>query len=301
MSDTYPLVVIGLDAADYRLARDWECDNLLLDNHAQIETFAHTKAWPITAEVWPVIAKGVMPSDEGVERKRGTDWDGLMRVGSIIGKRVLPKSIQSEIGRYLRVGKEVEQHYYPTEGDHAFSDGVVFNWPEITPAQNWSKANHWFRKNINGEISDLTYYRSQMALTGTELGWAYAMTKTFVPIIGTRCHILDYLGHSWCEDVERLRVAYEAVDELVGDLFGDYPGEVVIISDHGMKVRGIDDEPGEHSWRSMVGTTIQGSLPREMDEVRAWLEERTPTISVDGWDGTTFEVDEEHLRDLGYL
>lgn len=45
------LAVIALDAADYRLARQWNCENILLDNPGRIETFAYSKDKPITLEV----------------------------------------------------------------------------------------------------------------------------------------------------------------------------------------------------------------------------------------------------------
>lgn len=299
MNQEYPLVVIGLDAADYDLLTRWDCQNILLDNHHEIETFAHTKDWPLTAEVWPVIAKGEMPESDDVMR-RDTEWNGFIGLVNSIATKVVPTHIRAEIGRYLRLGKEVDGHYFPTNDDHMFGNGVVYNWPGITPAQNWSKANHWFRGHIDGELTDLGYYQSQIALTGQELGWAYAMTKTPVPLVGTRCHMLDYLGHSWCNDTDKLQDAYHVMDELIGHLFKDYPGDVVIISDHGMQVDG-DLNPGEHSWRPVLGTTIEGDLPNKMDEIRKWVESNTPSARGNVWKQQTVGTDIEHLKDLGYL
>lgn len=294
-----PLVVIGLDALDYKLAQDWGCDNLLLNNHKQIETFAHTKEWPITAEVWPVIAKGEMP--RGQERRRGEGWDGALGIAAKGSKYVLPDGLRSKIGRYLRVGDEVSDHYLPSDGDHMFQNGVVFNWPEITPAQNWSRANYWWRQHLEGDLTDEEFFNSQIGITGEELGWAYAMTKTQVPIIGTRCHSLDYFGHQWCHDTDKLRVAYETVDEMIGEMWDNYDGEIVILSDHGMQVGGIDDSPGEHSWRPTISTTISGDLPTEMDEIRPWVEEHKPVPGSVDWDNQTSGTDRQHLEDLGYL
>ncbi len=300
---TDPLIVLGLDAADYELAQRWDCENMLLDNHAKVDTFAYTKEWPITAEVWPAIARGRHPKEDEGSRTRGDDWEGAMKYASMVAKKVLPNSIRNDIGRYLRVGKEVDEHYFPTGGDHMFGDGVVFNWPEITPAQNWSKANHWFRKDLADEITDDEYFRSQMALTGQELGWARAMAQTGVPIVGTRCHILDYLGHAWCEDEDMYRRAYEETDKLVGNIFDGYDGDIVVISDHGMQCSFVGDEnPGSHSWRSMIGTTISGDLPEELIQTRDWLEEYVPRRGEKLFtDASQQGASNQQLRDLGYI
>lgn len=299
-----PLVVIGLDAVDYRLAGKWDCQNILLDNHQKIETFSHTKDTPITAEVWPAIATGRIPKEDGQGGKRGSDWNGAMSIANTIGKRILPKEWQIVIGRYLRVGEEVDEHYGPVDEDHLFRDGAAFNWPGITPAKNWSRAHYWFIQSHKDEITDLEHLRIQSALTGQELGWAKTMTKVGIPIIGTRCHILDHLGHSFCEREEKYRKSYEHVDDILGDFFAEYPGDIVIVSDHGMQVEWLDDDsPGNHSWSPIVSSTIEGDLPEHVGEFRGWCEEQIPNTSINdiwadqGLGGTTTQ----QLEDLGYL
>lgn len=298
------LVVIGLDAADYALAKRWDCENILQTNNDKIETFSHTKDRPITAEVWPAIANGKLPDEGGKEGKRGSDWDGLMSIASTVGKKTLPKDWQIEIGRYLRVGQEVPEHYGPVENDHAFAEGAAFNWPGITPAKNWSRAHYWYMKQHTGEITDIEFLRHEVALTGQELGWAYSMSKLELPIVATRCHILDHAGHAWCYDEEKYRETYEMVDEMIGEMFSDYPDDIVIVSDHGMQTEFTDDEdPGTHSWRSMVSTNFDSDLPEKVQDFREWVEWKMPRSGELGvWgEDTTDGATTEQLKNLGYI
>lgn len=299
------LVVVGLDAADYRLANEWDLDNLLLETHGHLETFAHSREYPITAEVWPAIATGRLPDDGGAEGKRGSDWSGAMAVANRLGKLVVPQSWRTEIGRYLRLGEATDAHFGPTDGDHVFGDGAVYNWPGVTPAKNWSRSEWWLDRYNDGALNDLEFLRRQLAFTGEELGWATAMARSWLPVVGTRCHVLDHAGHAWAEQPEKLRTVYERVDGLVGTLrAAEGVDEVVVCSDHGMQtsVTG-DDDPGTHSWESMVATSGDGVLPDHVADVRSWLEARIPAAPSPGehWTETTMDTPTEHLKDLGYI
>lgn len=66
MDTSNTVCVLALDAADHELATRWECDNLLLDEHAELGTFAHTKDVPYTPEVWATVATGAGPEEHGV-------------------------------------------------------------------------------------------------------------------------------------------------------------------------------------------------------------------------------------------
>lgn len=301
------VVVLGLDALDTELAERWDCGNLLLDRHGGIETFAHTKEYPITSEVWPTIATGKLPSEGGHAGTRGSDWEGLLGVADSLAKVVLPQSVRAEIGRYLRNGREVDAHFGPTDGDHLFADGAVYNWPGITPAQNWARSERWLATLYDGELSDVEFLRRQAALTGEEFGWAIGMSDTWLPIVGTRSHILDHAGHAWCQREEKLRKAYEVVDDMVEVLlFAEHVDDIVVVSDHGIQTSFLgDDEPGSHSWRATIATTVavEGPLPEHVVDVRSWVDQYVPdAIGPEAeWDGRTIDTPTEHLEDLGYI
>lgn len=299
------LVVVGLDAADYRLLKKWDLENLLLENHGPLETFAHSKDIPITSEVWPAIATGRLPEDGGTNGTRGSDWSGVMGVLESVASRTLPQSIRTTLGRYLRAGKTVEEHFLPAEGDHAFNEGVVYNWPGVTPATNWARSETWLARLNDGEISDADFLRVQMGLTGEELGWALAMSSCWYPIVATRCHILDHAGHAWASQPEKLRSVYERVDDLVG-MLRESPSvsNLVICSDHGMETAVTGDpSPGTHSWEAYVASTRDEELPETVGAIRPWLEGIRPeSTAIDKeWQGGSVDTDESHLRDLGYI
>lgn len=299
------LVVVGLDAADYRLIKEWDLDNLLLENHGPLETFAHSKDIPITSEVWPAIATGRLPDEGGARGTRGSDWTGVMSLLESVASRTLPQRVRTTIGRYLRAGKTIENHFLPSEGDHAFRDGVVYNWPGVTPAKNWSRSETWLARLNDGEISDGDFFRVQMGLTGEELGWALAMASCWYPIVATRCHVLDHAGHAWASQPGKLRSVYKRVDDLVGTLqASEAVTELVICSDHGMQTIVTEDHsPGTHSWDAYVASTNPGTLPERVESIRSWLDERRPAKPEIGeeWIEGSVDTDESHLQDLGYI
>lgn len=316
------LAVLGLDAADPRLAERWDCEHLLLDAHGGLETFAHSRDTPLTAEVWPVVATGRMPGEgDGAGGKRGSDWSGPLAVADSAGKRLVPQSWRATVGRYLRVGRPGDAMFGPDENDgdsgdgdhvgersaadHAFADGAVYNWPGLTPTRNWKRAEYWLEQFHDGAIDDRAFLRRQLAFTGQEVGWLAAMAQAGLPIVGVHAHVLDHAGHAWARQPEKLRTAYEQVDRLAGMVrTHDAVTDLVVCSDHGMQTAVTDDdEPGHHSFEGLFATTAGGDLPAHVADVRAWLEAHTPAAEPLGesWDEGDFDTPTEHLRDLGYI
>lgn len=301
------LAVIGLDALDYALAQKWDCSNLLLESHSEIETFSHTFDYPITAEVWPTIATGKLPSDDGGESGgRDEDWSGAMGMVNRVANSVLPMKLRVTVGKYLRKSKEVPSHFDPTDEDHLFGKGVVYNWPSLTPAQNWSRSENWLREFYDGNLTDEEFFRRQLAFTGEEVGWLQSMSHSNLPIVGTRCHILDHTGHAWADHPEKLKRAYMAVDSLIENIRNlDTIDQMLIVSDHGMKssILPADETSGEHSWRATIAYSEDNvTLPSHVKDIRDWVETRDLLKSTaESWDETTTDTPTEHLRDLGYL
>lgn len=299
------LAVLGLDAADPRLANAFECENLLLSSHAPLESFALTRDTPLTAEVWPVIATGSMPeeSDRGT---RGSDWTGSVGILERLAKQFVPKRTRSTIGRYLRLGKPGAEMFGDVDENHVFAPGAVFNWPGLTPTRTWKRAEYWLEKYHDGTIDDFDFLRRQLAFTGQEVGWLASMSQVGFPIVGVHAHILDHAGHAWARQPEKLERTYQHVDRLAGVLRNHPPiSELVVLSDHGMQtVVTNDDSPGHHSFEGMVASTFEDeNLPADVTSVRDWLGLHTPSADPvgDPWSETTFDTPTEHLRELGYL
>lgn len=299
------LAVLGLDAADLRLAMEFGCENLLLSSQASLQSFAHSRDTPLTAEVWPVIATGAMPREGDGGGKRGSDWGGAMAVVDRLAKLTVPKSTRNTVGRYLRLGKPDGAMFGEGEGDHAFSDGAVFNWPGLTPTRTWKRAEYWLERYHAGAVDDLGFLRRQLAFTGQEVGWLTSMSQAGFPIVGVHAHVLDHAGHAWARQPEKLKLTYEHVDRLAGTLRShDAVSDLVVVSDHGMQTAVTDDEdPGHHAFEGMVAATFDGALPGHVDEVRGWLETNTPDVEPVGapWDDGTFDTPTEHLQELGYI
>lgn len=294
MTDTF--VVLGIDAADYNLVRKWNCENMLLSNHDNVETFSHSLDVPATYEVWPTIASGVLPDEHGVTLPSNWDERSLpFRVLAKVGAQ-LPGPIKSYA---VRLKQRIEGDKSQSSVPNMFHNGEVYNWPGLTLCHDWEEEGEWFRAVKRGEMSQEEFRRKHLGNAGKGLGWLAGMNRSTVPVAGVHIHILDHMGHIYANRPEKLKAAYNDVNELVGWLRKQVD-RLLVISDHGMQTTATDDpEPGVHSFRSMIATTEEGELPTEVSGVCEWVESRIETNSS----GTTTEIDApvEHLKDLGYL
>ncbi|WP_247002227.1 alkaline phosphatase family protein [Halosolutus gelatinilyticus] len=301
------LGIVALDAADYRLARDWNCDNLLLENHRELETFAYSNRYPNTVEVWTSAATGAHPEDHGLlSTGEHQDWrNPLLEYASKVAPYVLPKDVRVAIGTRLRgdndddgAGMAMRQtshsHLFEPEGR------VVRWWPGVTPGEHVSETWHWFNLASNGELSDAELWRRLYGNAGVELGWLQGMAQAEVAVAGIHMHVLDAAGHTFASHPDRLRDVYERVDAMVGSL-RDRVGDLLIVSDHGMQVEWIDgdDEPGLHSWRALASTTLS-EPPESVYDIRDWVDERADK-GRDADRRAVMDTTEEQLRELGYL
>lgn len=292
------IVVIALDAADYALAREWGCENMLLETHRGIKTFRYGTETPSTLEVWPTVATGLHPEDHGIINKNETaqSWENpVLQMGSKV-TQYLPTTVRSALGKpFHRAGQK--KQFQQTDAPHIFEDGHVFSWPGITPAPNLSKAwNLMFR--TDEETPRAEFEGELFKLFGSELGWVTRMEKTNVPIVGVHSHILDIAGHAYMNHNERLRSVYERVDDMLGWVRSDV-GPLVILSDHGMEVSWIDESTGKHSKRALFGTTLDGPLPESVFDVKDWLEKQKPN-ETKSKENANFDTTDEQLEALGY-
>lgn len=99
MSDE-TIAVVALDAADYALCQSWGCENILLDNHHELETFAYSGEKPITLEVWTSVATGVHPQEHGMASTgEQQSWDNpLLEIASRLTPYLLPKDVRVKPG-----------------------------------------------------------------------------------------------------------------------------------------------------------------------------------------------------------
>lgn len=299
------LAVLALDAADPELVERWGCDNLKLNTHGSIETFAHTLDLPYTPEVWCTVATGVSPDTHGVGDS-SFKWDNPILRAASKATQFLPHYHRRQLGRIVaggRAEKDEMMSFEVTDHNHVFEAGLVKGWPGITPADNLSAAWADLGAAAEGDITDSEFQNRLVTRTGEELGWlAAAVEYGEAPVAGVHSHILDAAGHTYADDEATLRRMYRVTDSMVGEL-RERVDRLVILSDHGMQAVCLDDTtPGKHSWRAMMSTTEAGPLPESVFEVRDWIESRL--TQADREESGAVSMDEttaEHLQDLGYL
>lgn len=296
--------VLALDAADFRLFNEFECDNLKLDKCQRLETDAWSGDRPGTKEVWPSVATGVTPEVHGWTYEKYDPGDGKP-VGKVSYKAPLPIRIGRHFSEIIpKTAKQAVRGYYSDHGlehiqvdhDHCFDE--VYMWPGITPATNLSISHVIMGGAQQGELTHEEVQQRTLDITLEEFKWLATKTSG---LIGAHSHILDVAGHIYCQRRDRLKDYYRRVDALVGWLRIE-SDELVILSDHGMRVGWLDDgEIGEHSFEAVVSSTngLNG-LPDSIYDVREWLEGQTSEdddkSEISGSDTT-----EQQLKDLGYI
>lgn len=296
-----PITVIALDAADYRLLKEWGCENVLLENHGALETYVYGASVPATVEVWPTIATGLSPEEHGIiAEQNAQNWEHpLLRLASSVTK-YLPREARDFLGKPFHKNGS-KKRIAQTDASHVFEDGYVFGWPGITDAEHLVDAwNLMFRTDQNA-LTSPEFEGHLFRNTGAEFGWAARMADEHVPIVGVHSHILDIAGHAYANREDKLRNVYEKVDSMLGFLRSQ-TDTLVVLSDHGMQTGWIDEDtsPGTHSRRAMISTTEEGALPKSVYDVCDWLEQKKRGGEQSA-DIVESDAPTEHLRDLGYF
>jgi len=298
---TNTVCVLALDAADYDLLKEWDCENLLLDDHQGIETFAWSHDQPYTPEVWATVATGVSPEKHGIgEQRQEMEWDNpVLRLGSHFTQH-LPPRYRQKLGRPFReLGAESTFQEISNGVDHPFDD--TLSWPGLGKAEHL-KAMWQLADDANyGDVPKQRIEATFQSLTGQEIGYLEAMNETDNALVGVHAHILDIAGHLYAERPDELRTWYEWVDAQVGRL-AKRCNRLVILSDHGIQTTYLnDDDPGSHSWRPYIAVQgLDGVLPQTVYDVREYLEANSENSTVTTED-VQMDTPEETLKDLGYI
>jgi len=300
MSDT--VCVLALDAADYELVRRWDCQNILLNDHQAMETYAHSKDEPYTPEVWATVATGAPPEEHGIgETRQEVEWDNpLLRAGSHVTQHLPPRWRQL-IGRPFRRRGATQTFVEVADGvDHPFD--ATLSWPGLGEAKHLRTMWRTADQAVHDDLDTETVQERLHGLTGQEIGWLAAMDKTEYGLVGAHAHVLDIAGHLYAERPDKLRQWYEWVDERVGEL-REQCERLVILSDHGMQTTATDDvSPGSHSWRSFVAVQgVMPPLPHTVHDVRSHLEVWAPDGDESGAADVSVDTPTETLENLGYI
>jgi hypothetical protein len=179
---------------------------------------------------------------------------------------------------------------------------IVHNWPGVHNGEELKRA--WNLMWREGQ-TDAEFQRDVLGLAAEQFGWAREMLNHDVSVASVHVHLLDAAGHAYCDDREQLEKTYERAGEFVREI-RDELGEnddLLILSDHGMVVDWYSDEddrggnPGNHSWRAFASST-RDTVPETVFEVFDWVNRNASTVNERSG---RLDIDEERLRDLGYI
>lgn len=297
------LVVLALDATDIRHAEDFDCENLLLNDHVEMQSVAHRLEHPHTGEAWPSIATGLHPTEHGLSGHGEWDSPVLTVLSRVAHKLNVSGNVRDRIGDAIK--DKTDQEWTLQTVDHpTFLDGdkrAVHNWPGVYRNESLHYIWGLFGRAKNENLSQETLIREAYTEAASKFGWVREAVKYEVEIAATHVHVLDILGHLYADDQEKYRTVYEEIDDWVGTLEAGLADEdeLLILSDHGMEATWVegDDDPGTHSWRAIASTTVD-SPPEHALDVKDWVEKHVSPIDEAR---TAADIPEEQLRELGYI
>lgn len=295
------LVILGIDALDSKQVDHLEIDELKLNTHGDMETFAYKQDAPFTGEVWPSVATGRHPREHGVIED-GQNWDNpIVDKFSTVFAPYLTMNQRSKLGDYISKITSSDWSFETVDGDHIFEPAGRYchNWPCVVNPDELKDIWNSFDKNTDS--IDKEYDKEICARAAGKFGWVREMLNHDASLIGTHVHILDSAGHTYSDDKDKIRFFYEKVAESVSEIVEDMDDsdEMLILSDHGMNVEWLqnDNEVGNHSWRAYSATTLD-ERPEDVFDVREWVEKHVEDYEVEGEE---VDMPEEQLRDLGYI
>ena len=297
------LLVLALDALDSALVDEFDADSLRLDTSGRMETVSHMRDQAYTPEAWASAATGLHPSDHGVSGGTSKWSNPIVDFASRFAGH-LSMSMRSDLGNLIE--RTTGSKYTIAEVDSTSmfdaEDRVVHNWPGVVNGEELKRAWDimWREGQTNAEFE-----RDILGLAAEQFGWAREMLNHDVAVAGVHVHLLDATGHAYTHDRERLASAYERTGEFVDEILEclEPDDDLLVVSDHGMTVNFHSDEhdhadgPGAHSWRAYAASTTD-SVPETILDVESWVDEHATRVDADNEE---FDIDEQQLRDLGYI
>lgn len=298
------VVILALDALDAGLVEYFDITEFKLKSNQEIGTFAHSKDNPYTPEVWATVATGLGPEEHGITGSGTSEWSNpIFELASRFTGN-LNESTRGTLGRFVREKTGEREQIGETNTESIFDrDGaVVHNWPGVHDGSDLQRA--WDLMNAVAEGKPKHEFEQELlGLAAQQFGWAREMLHHDVSLAGVHVHTLDAAGHAYADDEKSLQRIYERVggfvDELVQKLGSD--DDLLLLSDHGMRTsfhgETEDGPPGTHSWRAYASSTTN-SVPDNVFEVVDWVDEQVTHQAIAD---EQIDIDEEHLRNLGYI
>lgn len=299
------VIVLALDALDAGLVEYFEVSEFDLGTSQQIETFSHSKDDPYTPEVWATVATGLGPKEHGITGSGTSEWDNpILEFASRFSGR-LNESTRGTLGRFVRDHTGEREEIGETNAESIFDrhGAVVHNWPGVHDGSDLQRA--WDLMNAVAEGTPKNEFeRDLLGLGAQQFAWAEEMLNHEVTLAGVHIHTLDAAGHAYSENEDSLRKIYKRVGGFVDQLTQALGpnDDLLLLSDHGMRTSFYDEigenkHPGSHSWRAYASSTTD-SVPNSVFDVVEWVEEHIEERSVCE---ETVDIDEEQLRNLGYI
>lgn len=322
------VVVFGIDALDPAIVDPDVHPNLVLEEHAPIETIVSASDEPSTHELWPTIITGLPPAGHGLELDDGVAWGNpVLRYASLVADLALPDALQTRIGAWLLNNTEEDAFrapatYYEERDIETVFDGresKAIGVPNYVTAPDDEDREHVLRRSMGAlferdpelesghrSADPVAFYERcmEMTMVRTMLVRRAYRSKSFELVFGYTSG-LDLIGHVSYDLPGLQQRAYAELDDFVGELLADLSAEdeLVLVSDHGL-------QDGVHTKEAMIASTDE-DLVDDVDsvtDVRAAIEAEfdtgghTPDPPSYERRGSRDGVHvRDQLEDLGYM
>lgn len=331
-------IVLGWDGLDYQLSARWGMLDRFGPYSAKIDTYDNQSIGePHTWELWPTLITGLGPDEHGVVHStedKGVDWNNpLIQLGAAVAAGVVPQSVRTEVGRWLRNrGAGLSQHgpaYYRERGVETIFDertsrpiSIPNYYTDFDEAFGLTFDRGTIFKDYvdkrtaeNSEVWEPAVSQSILeARLATEAMKRAGIVRSAIErdydIVWAWFGIVDTVGHlnpSLEEPLQRRVYDFVAeITEWIEDVITP-DDTLVVVSDHGLR-------EGTHTHDPIFASNVE-SIVDEVDSVfdvapilNAHTREsnRSPNLR-DPWDrrphtrdSTMGEV-KESLEDLGYI
>lgn len=299
------LVVLGIDGLDAAQVEHFDLDELRLETHGDLETFAHQHDRPHTMEVWPTVATGVGPSDHGISVSGTSDWSNpVVQLASDVVGPHLNFSQRERLGGLASRLTGADWTVAETDRETVF-DGpgrFVHDWPGVHRSEVLRRVWGYLDEAKEADATREAFDRNVWSVAAEQFGWVRELLDHEAALVATHVHVLDAAGHVHGTDEDHYGAFYRKTADYVAEIRAAMADEdeLLVLSDHGLTTPWTDDGDDEiwkHSWRAYSASTAD-SRPTSVFDARAWIEDHVDDADVSG---TDVDVPVEQLRQLGYI
>lgn len=320
------LIVLGIDALDIELCKEFGVEKAFGSHYKKIDTYANPVVdAPHTRELWPSLITGLHPDEHGIHAvtdSKGVEWGNpLLNYASTLGNAVIPHSVMAKAGKLLRergagldskdVGyyesREINTVFtgrnyraisipnYLTEYDqtHEFDANRDWIWRELLVEREPDSYEPSIPLNqVYGVLQEA--FGKRAAHLEASLFQNHELIWVWFGVLDTVGHIDPAISEPMQENWYRIVANYvSGLKKRVDD-----DTEILVVSDHGL-------QDGSHTEYASLASESSDAIAEieSVFDVADWIDGKELYSAKQAQDTQTASLDEMKgdLKELGYI